>query len=118
MVNTSPPRATVTLGGMDAGKSPITFKGIHAGKYPLRISLDGYTPVEREVEVKAGQFVDLGTIALEKITGMAGGSRHVTEPPKTLTEPSNVLSERKEDPRSQPPSNTQGVVPLNDFGGG
>ena len=118
MVNTSPPRATVTLGGMDAGKSPITFKGIHAGKYPLRISLDGYTPVEREVEVKAGQFVDLGTIALEKLTGMTGGSRHVTEPPKTLTEPSNVLSERKEDPRSQPPSNTQGVVPLNDFGGG
>ncbi len=42
---------------MDAGKSPITFKGIRAGKYPLRISLDGYTPVEREVEVKAGQFV-------------------------------------------------------------
>ena len=118
MVNTSPPRATVTLGGMDAGKSPITFKGIRAGKYPLRISLDGYTPVEREVEVKAGQFVDLGTIALEKITGMAGGSRHVTEPPKVLTEPSNVLSERKEEPRPQQPANTELVVPLNDFGGG
>jgi hypothetical protein len=123
MVNTSPSRATVTLGGMDAGKSPITFKGIRAGKYPLRISLDGYTPVEREVEVKAGQFVDVGTIALEKVTGMAGGSRHVTEPPKVLTEPSNVLSERKEDPRpeqrSEPPANAPGLtVPINEFGGG
>jgi hypothetical protein len=105
---------------MDAGKSPITFKGIKAGKYPLRISLDGYTQVEREVEVKAGQFVDLGTIALERVTGMAGGTRHVTEPPKVLTEPSNVLSERKEEPpRPQEPANATGLtVPLNDFGGG
>jgi hypothetical protein len=119
IVNTSPSRATVSLGGMDAGKSPITFKGIKAGKYPLRISLDGYTQVEREVEVKAGQFVDLGTIALERVTGMAGGTRHVTEPPKVLTEPSNVLSERKEEPRSQEPANATGLtVPLNDFGGG
>ena len=119
IVNTSPSRATVSLGGMDAGKSPITFKGIKAGKYPLRISLDGYTPVEREVEVKAGQFVDLGTIALERVTGMAGGTRHVTEPPKVLTEPSNVLSEKKEEPRPQEPANATGLtVPLNDFGGG
>jgi hypothetical protein len=121
MVNTSPSRATVTLGGMDAGKSPITFKGIRAGKYPLRISLDGYTPIEREIEVKAGQFVDLGTIALERVTGMARGSRHVTEPPKVLTEPSNVLTERKEEPRPEQPANapnSQLVVPLNDFGGG
>jgi serine/threonine protein kinase len=121
MVNTSPSRATVTLGGMDAGKSPITFKGIRAGKYPLRISLDGYTPVEREVEIKAGQFIDLGTIALERVTGMAGGSRHVTEPPKVLTAPSNVLSERRDEPRPEQPTNapnSQLVVPLNDFGGG
>jgi serine/threonine protein kinase len=119
IVNTSPARATVALGGMDTGKSPITFKGIRAGKYPLRISLDGYTPVEREVEVKPGQFVDLGTIALERLTGMAGGSRHVTEPPKVLTEPSNVLTERKEEPRPQHPANDSGLtVPLNDFGGG
>lgn len=112
MVNTSPSRATVTLGGMDAGKSPITFKGIRAGKYPLRISLDGYTPVEREVEVKAGQFVDLGTITLERVPGMAGGSRQVAEPPK-------VTTERKEEPRHEPPANAPAVtVPINDFGGG
>jgi serine/threonine protein kinase len=118
IVNTSPSRATVSLGGMDAGKSPITFKGIRAGRYPLRISLDGYTPVERDVEVKAGQFVDLGTIALERATGMAGGTRHVTEPAKVLREPSNVLNERKEEPPPQQPANGSLAVPLNDFGGG
>jgi hypothetical protein len=119
MVNTSPPHATVTLGGMDAGKSPVTFKGIHAGKYPLRISLDGYSPVEREIEVKPGAFVDLGTIALERSTGMAGGTRHITEPPKANVEPPNVLTERKEEPRPEQPASTgQLAVPLNDFGGG
>jgi hypothetical protein len=112
MVNTSPSRATVTLGGMDAGKSPITFKGIRAGKYPLRISLDGYTSIEREVEVKAGQFVDLGTITLERVTGMAAGTRQVVEPPK-------VVPERKEPARVEQPANSgQLVVPLNDFSGG
>jgi len=114
MVNTTPPRATVTLGGMDAGKSPITFKGIRAGKYRLRISLDGYAPVEREVEVKAGQFVDLGTITLERVKGMAGGTRQVMDPPK-------VMTERREEPRpEQPPANASQelVVPLNDFSGG
>jgi hypothetical protein len=110
MLNTSPSRATVTLGGMDAGKSPVTFKGIRAGKYPLRISLDGYTPVEREIEIKAGQFIDLGTIALERIGGLAGGTRQVTEPPK-------VTTERKEE-REQSGNVPQTVVPLNDFSGG
>ena len=112
IVNTSPSHATVTLGGMDAGKSPITFKGIKAGKYPLRISLDGYTSVEREVEVKAGQFVDLGTITLERVTGMSAGIKQVIEPPK-------VAPERKEPVKTEPPANAgQLVVPLNDFSGG
>lgn len=112
IVNTSPSRATVTLGGMDAGKSPITFKGIRAGKYPLRISLDGYAPVEREVEVKAGQFVDLGTITLQRGSGM--------------TEHAKAVIERREEPRQEPRPNPsdpsapgfQPAVPLNDFGGG
>jgi len=114
IVNTSPSRATVTLGGMDAGKSPVTFKGIRAGKYPLRISLDGYTAVEREVEVKASEFIDLGTITLERVKGMAGGTRQVVEPSK-------VRTERKDEPRpEQPPANTSQelIVPLNDFSGG
>jgi len=121
IVNTSPSRATVALGGMDTGKSPITFKGIHAGKYPLRISLEGYTSIEKEVEVKAGQFVDLGTITLVRGASMAENAKAVTELPK-------VMTERKDEPRTEPrvepkveqPANAsqQLVVPQNDFGGG
>lgn len=112
ILKTTPRGATVTLGGMETGKSPVTFKGIRAGKYPLRISLEGYTPIERDVEVKAGQFVDLGTITLQRSKGMTDGSRQVTEPPK-------VMMERKEEPRPEQPANApQLAVPSNDFGGG
>ena len=59
-------RTVMFIGGLDAGKSPITFKGVVAGKYQLHITLSGYAPVDREVEVKAGQFLDLGTITLQR----------------------------------------------------
>lgn len=112
MVNTSPPRATVTLGGMDAGKSPITFKGIRAGKYPLRISLDGYAPIEREVEIKAGQFVDLGTITLQRSTGMTESAKAVTSRREETTQ------EPRPNPSDPSAPSFQPAVPLNDFGGG
>lgn len=66
VINTVPSGATVTLGGTDARKSPATFKDVRAGKYPMRIILDGYEPVEKQVEVKENQFTDLGTITLQR----------------------------------------------------
>ena len=118
MLKTTPRGATVTLGGMEAGKSPVTFKGILAGNYPLRVSLDGYVPIEREVEVKAGQFVDLGTIALQRSNGTIDGTRQVIEAPKAI-EPPKVTTEHKEESQPQPPASaSQLAVPVNDFGGG
>jgi hypothetical protein len=111
ILKTTPRGATVTLGGMETGKSPVTFKGIKAGKYPLRISLEGYAPVEREVEVKAGQFVDLGTITLVRNSDMADRAKAVIDHQQTRTEPS------PNPPVSTDP-NAQPVVPLNDFSGG
>jgi predicted Ser/Thr protein kinase len=65
IVTTSPEGATVTLGGTSAGKSPVTFKDVRPGKYPLRITLSGYEPIDREVEIKGNEFVDLGTLSLQ-----------------------------------------------------
>ena len=67
IVTTSPEGATVTIGGTSAGKSPVTFKDLRPGKYPMRIALEGYDAVEKEVEVKGNEFVDLGTITLQAI---------------------------------------------------
>jgi serine/threonine protein kinase len=65
ILTTSPEGATVTLGGTSMGKSPVTFKDVRSGKYPMRIALTGYDTIEREVEVKGNEFVDLGTITLQ-----------------------------------------------------
>jgi hypothetical protein len=103
IVNTSPSRATVALGGLDAGKSPVTFKGVVAGKYQLHITLTGYAPVDRDIEVKAGQFLDLGTITLQRSKPTA-----VTE---NKPEPSVM-------PTAMPSAPPNQTVPINDFSGG
>jgi hypothetical protein len=125
MLKTTPRGATVTLGGMEAGKSPVTFKGIRAGKYPLRVSLEGYAPVEKEVEVKPGQFVDLGTITLVRNADMSDRAKAVIEHrEETRPEPSasapnipNALNPPNV-PNAPNAPNVQPVAPLNDFGGG
>src|SRR5437660_8366824 len=60
VVDTSPSGAKVTLAGKDVGKAPATFKDILPGKYPMRLVLDGYDPIENEVEVKENEFTNLG----------------------------------------------------------
>ncbi len=69
IVKTDPPGATVTIGGEDVQMSPATFKSLKLGKYPIHITLDGYEPVEQEVEVKENDFADLGTINLVRSKG-------------------------------------------------
>jgi Protein kinase domain/PEGA domain len=65
IVTTSPDGATVTLGGAVAGKSPVTFKDLRPGKYPMRVALSGYDTIEKEVEIKGNDFTDLGTLTLQ-----------------------------------------------------
>ncbi|HWY49920.1 MAG TPA: serine/threonine-protein kinase [Chthoniobacterales bacterium] len=66
VVDTSPSGATVTLAGKDVGKTPATFKDIRPGRYPMRLVLDGYDPIEKEVEVKENEFTNLGSITLSR----------------------------------------------------
>jgi len=78
IVKTSPPGATVTIGGDAVETTPATFKGVPAGKYPLQIMLDGYEPVDMQTEIVASKFGDLGTIAL---TRSVGAVQLITTPP-------------------------------------
>jgi hypothetical protein len=66
VVDTSPSGATVMLAGKDMGKTPATFKDVRSGKYPMRLVLDGYEPIEKEVEVKENEFTNLGSITLPR----------------------------------------------------
>ncbi len=77
MVKTSPPGATVSLGGDAVETTPATFKGIQTGDYPVHIVLEGYEPVDLQAEISANRFNDLGTVAL---TRSVGGLQIMTTP--------------------------------------
>jgi len=66
VVDTSPSGATITLAGKDMGRTPATFRDIRPGRYPMRLVLDGYEPIEKEVEVKENESMNLGMITLPR----------------------------------------------------
>jgi serine/threonine protein kinase/TPR repeat protein len=49
-IDSDPPGATITLDGDISVKAPHTFKGIEVGGHRLTATLDGYLPVQREVQ--------------------------------------------------------------------
>src|SRR5438552_10549210 len=51
VIRTEPSGAVVTLGSQ-IQKSPATFNEMKIGKAPLKIELDGYESVERQIEIK------------------------------------------------------------------
>jgi serine/threonine protein kinase len=65
-VKTTPPGATVTLDSKQQ-LSPAEFAQLKPGKYPLRIELSGYEPIQQQIDIKENQTTDLGTIALKQI---------------------------------------------------
>jgi hypothetical protein len=64
-VNTSPPGAAATLGGLGTKLTPATFDA-NKGKYSLFIELDGYEPIARSVQAQEGRLIDLGMISLQR----------------------------------------------------
>lgn len=59
-VSTDPPGASITLNGENAGRTDRTLR-IPSGNVRLRVHLDGYVPVSRELALRPGQdaFLDL-----------------------------------------------------------
>ena len=78
-VSTKPTGAIVTVDDQSA-KTPATFNDIKIGNQTFRIMLDGYEPIEREVDVKENEKVDLGEILLER----SRGSAEITSVPKGI----------------------------------
>jgi hypothetical protein len=101
LINTDPPGATVTLGG-EAQKSPATFNHVKVGTFPLKVTLENYEPVEKQIEVTEGQIANPGVIKLVRSTGStqidttpdgiefdledAEGKHHTGKTPATLAD--------------------------------
>jgi len=70
LVNTEPAGAEVTL-GEQTQKSPTLFAKLSIGPSRLRITLDGYQPLERDVDIKENEISNPGVLRLQRATGSA-----------------------------------------------
>lgn len=87
LVNTEPAGATVTL-GTQSRKSPTSFGDLPIGTARLRVFLDGYETVERDVEVRENQISDPGVIRLVRIAALPSPSVPDVSAARTSERPS------------------------------
>jgi len=68
-VNTDPAGATVAVGELAPKTSPVNLKDLRLGRYSVTITLAGYDTETRDIDIKANQVTDLGTIQLHRQVG-------------------------------------------------
>ncbi len=65
----SEPLGAMALFGDHLQKTPATFKDVEPGRYPLRVMLSGYEPIETRVEIEAGTNAQLSPFKLQRSRG-------------------------------------------------
>ena len=91
-VRTTPAGARVTIDGRDVGKAPLTIPNLTRGTHTVRIMRDGYTTVERRVEISAGQ--PSSTITLNLARTAAPATRPAVEEPAARQTASILVESR------------------------
>jgi len=69
VLNTDPAGATVAVGELTPRPSPVDMKDLRLGRYNVIVSLPGYETESRDVDIKANEVSDLGTIQLRRQIG-------------------------------------------------
>ncbi|MGK4006256.1 TonB-dependent receptor [Sorangium sp. So ce1036] len=69
--------ALIEIDGRPMGFTPSVIQGVPVGRRHLRVSLRGFAPVERTVEVTAGQQAELRDLTLEPLREVSAASRVV-----------------------------------------
>nr|WP_153822545.1 TonB-dependent receptor [Polyangium spumosum] len=88
VVGTTEPGALVTVDGRAAGFSPAVLREVPAGPRKVRVSMPGHAPVEREVVVRQGEQVDLGTldlVPLREVTAASRFAERIEDAPSSVT---------------------------------
>ena len=88
LVSTDEPGAIVTIDGRTMGFTPDVIQGVPAGRRKIRIALRDFAPIEREVNVRAGEQADLTNIELTPIREVTAVSRYaqaIEEAPSSVT---------------------------------
>ncbi len=86
--------ALIEIDGKPAGFTPTVVTGVAVGKRHLRISLPGFAPVERDVEIVANQQLDVRNVAMQPERSVAAASReaeNIDDAPASVT----IISRRE-----------------------
>lgn len=75
LVSTDEPNALVEIDGRAVDFAPTVATGIPVGRHTVRVSLRGFEPVVREVEVRVDEQVELKDLALEPLRQVSAASR-------------------------------------------
>jgi hypothetical protein len=68
-VDSDPSGASLSINGTETGRTPYKLKTPAFGKYLFRFSKEGYTPVEKIVDITASTSADM-IVSLPKLTGL------------------------------------------------
>jgi outer membrane receptor for ferrienterochelin and colicins len=88
LVSTDEPNALVEIDGRAVDFAPTVATGIPVGRHTVRVSLRGFEPVVREVEVRVDEQVELKDLALEPLRQVSAASREtqrVEDAPASVT---------------------------------
>ncbi|MEO8549586.1 MAG: PEGA domain-containing protein, partial [Kofleriaceae bacterium] len=75
LVNADEPNALVEVDGEPRGFTPTVIANVPIGKRKVRISLSGYEPVERDIEVKASAQTDVRDVPMAPLRQVSAASR-------------------------------------------
>ena len=81
LVRSTPAGARVVVDGRDYGPAPVAVRDLTAGSHRVRVTQDGYLPVERRVSVTASQPAQSLTIPLQRV----GVASDAAESPRPVT---------------------------------
>ncbi len=71
--------AAASIAGKTLGFTPVVIPGVPAGTQRVRVTLHGYTPIERTVEIKPGEQTQLADIELTPIHEVTAVSRYAEQ---------------------------------------
>lgn len=80
--------AVVQIDGRAVGFTPAVIPSVPVGRRRVRISLRGYTPVEREVVIKAGQqlqLLDVRLMPLRQVNAASRVTEDIEDAPSSVT---------------------------------
>ena len=88
VVTTDVRDARVEVDGEALGFTPTVVNGVPVGRRKLRITLAGYEPIERDVEVLENKVSELGSLSLvpsRQVTAAARVSQSIDEAPASVS---------------------------------